>query len=117
MTAKLWICTGYWKEDKKPFTNFVMCDGEWDGKDDEEDSRISFYTDGKPVVGEYDDFVIHEAIEYTPDWWGNKQTNWAKANEAFYAWEELHYEDDSELSDDDREIWVEGYLQALRDAS
>jgi len=45
------------------------------------------------------------------------KTHWAKANEAFYAWEELHYEDDSELSDDDREIWVEGYLQALRDAS
>lgn len=44
------------------------------------------------------------------------QTNWAKANEAFYKWEALEYGDDSELSDDDRMIWVEGYLQALRDA-
>jgi hypothetical protein len=45
------------------------------------------------------------------------KTNWAKANEEFYAWEKLHYGDDSELSDDDREIWIAGYLQALRDAT
>lgn len=45
------------------------------------------------------------------------QTRWDKANEAFYKWEALEYGDDSELSDDDRMIWVEGYLQALRDAS
>jgi len=45
------------------------------------------------------------------------KTKWAQANEAFYTWEELHYGDDSELSDDDRQIWVEGYLQALRDAT
>ena len=43
-------------------------------------------------------------------------TNWAKANEAFYKWEK-DYGDESDLSDDDRMIWVEGYLQALRDAS
>ena len=43
-------------------------------------------------------------------------TNWAKANEAFYKWER-DYGDESDLSDDDRMIWVEGYLQALRDAS
>ena len=42
-------------------------------------------------------------------------TNWAKANEAFYKWER-DYGDESDLSDDDRMIWVEGYLQALRDA-
>jgi hypothetical protein len=44
------------------------------------------------------------------------QTNWGKANEAFYKWER-DYGDESDLSDDDRMIWVEGYLQALRDAS
>ena len=44
------------------------------------------------------------------------QTNWEKANEAFYKWEALEYGDDSELSDDDRMVWIEGYLQALRDA-
>ena len=46
------------------------------------------------------------------------KTNWAKANEAFYEWEKHHYGDEeSDYSDDDRMIWVEGYLQALRDAS
>ena len=44
------------------------------------------------------------------------QTPWSKANEAFYKWES-DYGDESDLSDDDRMIWVEGYLQALRDAS
>jgi hypothetical protein len=44
------------------------------------------------------------------------QTNWAKANAAFYEWER-DYGEESDLSDDDRMIWVEGYLQALRDAS
>ena len=43
------------------------------------------------------------------------KTKWAKANEAFYKWER-DYEEESDLSDDDRMIWVEGYLQALRDA-
>ena len=43
-------------------------------------------------------------------------TNWAKANEAFYKWER-DYGEESDLSDDDRMIWIEGYLQALRDAS
>jgi len=44
------------------------------------------------------------------------QTNWGKANEAFYKWER-DFKGESDLSDDDRMIWVEGYLQALRDAS
>lgn len=45
------------------------------------------------------------------------QTNWGKANAAFYEWEKHHYGDEeSDYSDDDRMIWVEGYLQALRDA-
>jgi hypothetical protein len=42
-------------------------------------------------------------------------TPWAKANAAFYEWER-DYGEESDLSDDDRMIWVEGYLQALRDA-
>jgi hypothetical protein len=46
-----------------------------------------------------------------------KPINREQANEAFYTWEELIYEGNSDLSDDDREIWVEGYLQGLRDAS
>jgi hypothetical protein len=43
-------------------------------------------------------------------------TNWEKANEAFYEWERVCHGNDSDLSDDDRMIWIEGYLQALRDA-
>lgn len=45
------------------------------------------------------------------------QTPWGKVNEAFYQWEKTHYGNDSDLSDDDRMLWIEGYLQALRDAS
>ena len=43
------------------------------------------------------------------------QTAWGKANAAFYEWER-DFGKESDLSDDDRMIWVEGYLQALRDA-
>jgi hypothetical protein len=61
----------------------------------------------------FDTYEEAEAVFYgTP-----MQTNWAKANEAFYKWEKHHYGDEeSDYSDDDRMIWVEGYLQALRDA-
>ena len=45
------------------------------------------------------------------------QTNWGKANEAFYKWESDCTKGESDLSDDDRRVWVQGYLQALRDAS
>ena len=59
----------------------------------------------------FDTYEEAEAVFYgTP-----VQTNWAKANAAFYEWER-DYGDESDLSDDDRMIWVEGYLQALRDA-
>ena len=44
------------------------------------------------------------------------QTNWGKANEAFYKWER-DCVGEGRLSDDDRRVWVQGYLQALRDAS
>jgi hypothetical protein len=43
------------------------------------------------------------------------ETPWGKANAAFYEWER-DFKGESHLSDDDRMIWVEGYLQALRDA-
>ena len=60
----------------------------------------------------WDTYEEAEAVFYgTP-----VQTNWAKANAAFYEWER-DYGEESDLSDDDRMIWVEGYLQALRDAS
>lgn len=42
--------------------------------------------------------------------------DWAKANEAFYLWERDSFKGESGLSDDDRAVWVHGYLQALRDA-
>jgi hypothetical protein len=43
--------------------------------------------------------------------------NWEKANQAFYEWEKHHYgEGTTDYSDDDRMIWIEGYLEALRDA-
>ena len=61
----------------------------------------------------FDTYEEAEAVFYgTP-----VQTNWAKANAAFYAWEKHHYtEGVSDYSDEDRMIWVEGYLEALRDA-
>jgi len=42
------------------------------------------------------------------------ETPWGKANEAFYKWER-DCVGESSLSDDDRRVWVQGYLQALRD--
>ena len=46
------------------------------------------------------------------------EDNLVKANEAFYAWEKHHYgEEESDYCDLDRLIWIEGYLQALKDAS
>jgi len=59
----------------------------------------------------FDTYEEAEAVFYGPP----VQTNWAKANAAFYEWER-DYGEESDLSDDDRMIWVEGYLQALRDA-
>ena len=63
----------------------------------------------------FDTFVEASALAYglpKPDQW---TINWGKANAAFYEWEK-DYGEESDLSDDDRMIWVEGYLQALRDA-
>ena len=43
------------------------------------------------------------------------ESAWGKANAAFYAWEKHHYtEGVSDYSDEDRMIWVEGYLEALK---
>jgi hypothetical protein len=59
----------------------------------------------------FDTYEEAEAVFYGI----REQTPWGKANAAFYEWEK-DYGEESDLSDDDRMIWVEGYLQALRDA-
>ena len=79
MTAKLWNCDGYWKptvwhDKKQPFSDMIVCDGEWDGIDDAVDERIFYYTDGDGVLNDHGDFVIECVSEYTPDWWTNKQS-------------------------------------------
>ena len=63
----------------------------------------------------FDTFVEASALAWGLEKPSEEQTNWGKANAAFYEWEK-DYGDESDLSDDDRMIWVEGYLQALRDA-
>jgi hypothetical protein len=63
----------------------------------------------------FDTFVEANALAQGLDNPAEGQTNWAKANEAFYKWER-DFGEVSDLSDDDRMIWIEGYLQALRDA-
>lgn len=35
-----------------------------------------------------------------------------KANEAFYVWEQGRYNGHSPLSDDDRIVWMQGYVYA-----
>ena len=59
----------------------------------------------------FDTYEEAEAVFYGI----REQTPWGKANAAFYEWEK-DYGEESDLSDDDRMIWIEGYLQALRDA-
>jgi hypothetical protein len=54
----LYLCNGYWIDTKEPFHQMVVSDGSWDGLEDAKDERIFFYTDGLPVVGEHQDFVI-----------------------------------------------------------
>jgi hypothetical protein len=38
---------------------------------------------------------------------------YVEANEAFYQWELQQYKNDSPLSDDDRNLWVIGYIKAM----
>jgi len=45
----------------------------------------------------------------------NKRVHVEKANEAFYDWEKAHYIRETPFSDDDRQIWVMGYLAALNE--
>ena len=74
-------------------------------------------TDGDYVCNANGDNLFDTYEEAEEVFYGTPtQTNWSKANEAFYKWER-DCGDESDLSDDDRMIWVEGYLQALRDAS
>jgi hypothetical protein len=38
---------------------------------------------------------------------------WYEATQAFYEWEEVKYSGTSPLSDDDRHIWIQGYVYAI----
>ena len=58
-----YVCNGYWTDTKTPFVGMVVSDGTWDGLEDAKDERIFFYTDGLPVLGEHQDFVITEKDE------------------------------------------------------
>ena len=35
------------------------------------------------------------------------------ANQAFYKWEQAQYGNNSPLSDDDRILWVKGYIEGV----
>jgi len=37
---------------------------------------------------------------------------WYEAAQAFYEWEEVKYSGTSPLSDDDKHIWIQGYVYA-----
>lgn len=39
-------------------------------------------------------------------------TDWVEAQQAFYAWEQKTYGNNTPLSDYDKEIWIQGYLTA-----
>ena len=61
----------------------------------------------------FDDYVYADRVLQN---YGHEAL-WLQAKEAFYAWEHQHYGDgESDYSDDDRNIWVEGYVQALKEA-
>lgn len=53
-----YVCDGYWVHDKSPFFGMVISDGTWDGIEDAKDEAIFYYTDGKPVIGDHEDFVV-----------------------------------------------------------
>jgi len=38
--------------------------------------------------------------------------NFIESSHAFYEWEELRYSGNSPLSDDDKHIWMQGYVYA-----
>ena len=38
--------------------------------------------------------------------------NFIESSHAFYEWEELRYSGNSPLSDDDKQIWMQGYVYA-----
>ena len=63
----------------------------------------------------FDTFVEASALAWGLEKPSEEQTSWGKANSAFYEWEK-DFGEESDLSDDERMMWVEGYLQALRGA-
>lgn len=40
-----------------------------------------------------------------------------EANDAFYRWEKIVHGDDSPLSDEDRLMWVSGYIVGFKNGS
>jgi hypothetical protein len=78
-------------------------------------------TDGDYVCDANGDNLFDTLVEANAVFWGlpippEAEIQSAKAHKAFYAWEDDRYGDNSHLSDDHRMVWVEGYLQALKDA-
>ena len=65
---KKFSANGYWldQDDKRlgAFFGMVISPDEWDGVDDDEDSKIFYYTDGEPLLGKHSDFEITEIEEY-----------------------------------------------------
>jgi hypothetical protein len=59
---KTYLADGYWEDDtNKDILSVLLSDNSWDGIEDEEDRKIFYYTDGKPVkIGDVisDGFVI-----------------------------------------------------------
>lgn len=59
----LFNCDGFWKDTCESFSNMIVTNTSWDGKEDAKDEKIFFYTDGDLVVGDHGDFVIINAQE------------------------------------------------------
>lgn len=62
LAGKLYECSGSFKGGDS-FANLVVCSGTWDGKEDDRDASIFFYTNGEPVIGDHGDFVVTAAEE------------------------------------------------------
>jgi hypothetical protein len=60
MEKNTFSCSGFWNDDKKPFSGMIVANYSWNGLEDFEDERIFFYTDGFPVIGNHGEFTITE---------------------------------------------------------
>jgi len=61
LTQNLYVCDGYWHDNKEAFKGMVVSTATWAGLEDAKDERIFYYTDGAPVGGDHGEFVITEA--------------------------------------------------------